>query len=166
MDSMKSERCASNLFSDTSPLICGDKNNSDTDQIKFTLDSVTEAGGANFSQGQRQLICLARALLRKCKVVILDEATASVDSQTDTKIQETIRQEFAGSTIICIAHRLRFDKQCFNSSTIIDYDKILVLDKGKVAQFGTPKELISQEGIFQNMCKQSDEFDSLLKSAK
>jgi ABC-type multidrug transport system fused ATPase/permease subunit len=163
---MKSEASTSDLFSDTTPLIGGDKTNSGTDQIKFTLDTVTETGGANFSQGQRQLICLARALLRKCKVVILDEATASVDSQTDSKIQETIRQEFSGSTIICIAHRLRFDKNGLIFSTIIDYDKILVLDKGKVAQFGTPKELISEVGIFQNMCKQSDEFDSLLKSAK
>ena len=76
--------------------------------------------------GQRQILALARALVRRSKVIILDEATASVDHATDERIQQTLRSEFKESTLITIAHRLR---------TIMDYDKILVLDEGKVAEY-------------------------------
>merc|ERR1712142_699030 len=89
---------------------------------------VTE-GGENLSVGQRQLICLARALLRKTKVLILDEATAAVDLETDALIQSTIRKEFHDCTILTIAHRL---------NTIMDYDKIMVLDSGHLVEFDSP----------------------------
>ena len=82
--------------------------------------------------GQRQLLCLARALLRKPKILCLDEATASVDIQTDALIQKLIRLHFADTTIITIAHRLH---------TILDYDLVLVLEEGKVSEFGAPAQL-------------------------
>jgi ABC-type multidrug transport system fused ATPase/permease subunit len=98
------------------------------------LDFAVSEGGDNLSVGQRQLICLARALLRKSKILVLDEATAAVDVETDDLIQKTIRKEFASSSIITIAHRL---------NTVIDYDRILVLDEGEVAEFDTPQRLMS-----------------------
>ncbi|KAJ3104877.1 hypothetical protein HDU96_008773, partial [Phlyctochytrium bullatum] len=120
----------------------------------LTLDTVVAEGGSNFSQGQRQLLCLARALLKSSKVAVLDEATASVDKETDARIQETIRgPEFENVTVLAIAHRL---------STVADYDLILVLDKGKVVQFGSPYELIQQGGgIFRGMCEESGELEEL-----
>ncbi|KAJ3319360.1 hypothetical protein HDV06_006387 [Boothiomyces sp. JEL0866] len=123
----------------------------------ITLETVVTEGGHNFSQGQRQLLCLARAILKQSKVIILDEATASIDHDTDLKIQETIRDRFNTSSLLCIAHRL---------STIMDYDKILVLDKGKVVQFDTPYNLINVEGIFKNMCLESNEFEHLIQISK
>ncbi|KAF9419736.1 hypothetical protein BGZ94_009323 [Podila epigama] len=120
------------------------------------LDSEVHENGNNFSQGQRQLIGLARALLKQSKIIILDEATASVDHETDARIQATIRQEFKESTLLTIAHRLR---------TIIDFDKVLVMDHGKVVQFDTPYNLIREEGIFRGMCQRSGEFELLLEMA-
>ncbi|KAI8879095.1 P-loop containing nucleoside triphosphate hydrolase protein [Backusella circina FSU 941] len=90
------------------------------------LDTVVTEGGKNFSQGQRQLLCLARALLKRNRVVLMDEATASVDFETDRAIQKTIATEFSDSTILCIAHRL---------FTVIEYDRILVLDQGQIVEF-------------------------------
>jgi ATP-binding cassette subfamily C (CFTR/MRP) protein 1 len=105
---------------------------------------VTE-GGDNLSVGQRQLVCLARALLRKSKILVLDEATAAVDVETDELIQKTIRKEFAECTIITIAHRL---------NTVIDYDRILVLDAGKVVEFDPPDELMrNPNSLFHSMAK-------------
>ncbi|KAJ2845033.1 hypothetical protein J3B02_004790, partial [Coemansia erecta] len=102
-----------------------------------SLDEEIVSQGQNLSLGQRQLVALARALLRKSKLIIMDEATASVDYETDEKMQQVIRgHEFANSTILCIAHRLR---------TVIDYDRILVLDAGRVAEFDSPKTLLQDE---------------------
>ncbi|XP_063042992.1 multidrug resistance-associated protein 1 isoform X2 [Engraulis encrasicolus] len=103
-------------------------------------------GGENLSLGQRQLVCLARALLRKTKVLVLDEATAAVDLETDNLIQSTIRTQFEDCTVLTIAHRL---------NTIMDYTRVLVLDKGQVAEFGSPSSLIGQKGIFYKMAKDS-----------
>ena len=100
-------------------------------------------GGENLSVGQRQLVCLARALLRKTKVLILDEATAAVDLETDDLIQATIRKEFVDSTVMTIAHRL---------NTIMDYDRIMVLDKGRLVEFASPEELLGDtKSIFYGM---------------
>ncbi|KAF8533369.1 P-loop containing nucleoside triphosphate hydrolase protein [Trichophaea hybrida] len=99
--------------------------------IFLDLQSPVSESGNNLSQGQRQLVCLARALLRAPKVLIMDEATAAIDYKTDFKIQETIRE--LQSTTITIAHRLR---------SVVDYDRIVVIDQGEVKEFGTPYELL------------------------
>uniref|UniRef100_A0AAR2KIZ5 ATP-binding cassette, sub-family C (CFTR/MRP), member 3 n=1 Tax=Pygocentrus nattereri TaxID=42514 RepID=A0AAR2KIZ5_PYGNA len=108
------------------------------------LDLECSEGGENLSVGQRQLVCLARALLRKTRILILDEATAAIDLETDDLIQSTIRTQFEDCTIFTIAHRL---------NTIMDYTRFLVLDKGQVAEFDTPVNLITQKGIFYGMAK-------------
>ncbi|KAL2914170.1 Transporter of the ATP-binding cassette (ABC) [Polyrhizophydium stewartii] len=125
-------------------------------QFSISLDTPVSEGGSNFSQGQRQLLCLARALARRSRVIVLDEATASVDAETDLRIQDTIRTEFADSTVITIAHRLK---------TVMDYDKILVLDKGSLAQFGAPSDLVRHDGIFRSMCAETNEIDELIRIA-
>ncbi|XP_034564588.1 canalicular multispecific organic anion transporter 2 isoform X1 [Notolabrus celidotus] len=111
-------------------------------QAKLELEC--SEGGENLSVGQRQLVCLARALLRKTRILILDEATAAIDLETDDLIQSTIRTQFEDSTVFTIAHRL---------NTIMDYTRVLVLDKGQIAEFDTPANLISQRGIFYSMAK-------------
>lgn len=122
------------------------------------LNSEILEGGSNLSQGQRQLICLARSLLRSPKVILLDEATASIDYLSDAKIQQTIREEFQDSTILTIAHRLR---------SIIDYDKILVMDAGEVKEYEHPYSLLlNKDSIFYSMCEDSGELDILIQLAK
>ncbi|KAM5139214.1 ATP-binding cassette sub-family C member 2 [Callospermophilus lateralis] len=106
---------------------------------------VSEAGD-NLSVGQRQLVCLGRALLQKSKILILDEATAAVDLETDQLIQTTIRNEFSQCTVITIAHRLH---------TIMDSDKIMVLDDGKIVEYGSPEELLENYGPFYSMAKEA-----------
>lgn len=117
----------------------------------LTLDNVVSEGGANFSQGQRQLVCLARAILQQPKVMIMDEATSAVDMETDGYIQQAIRSEFGSnmSSLLVIAHRL---------STIADFDKVLVLDEGQIVEMGSPRELLQIEGgAFQDLVRQSGE---------
>lgn len=117
------------------------------DPNRIHLDSVVEEDGLNFSLGQRQLMALARALVRGSQIIVCDEATSSVDMETDDKIQATIANGFKGKTLLCIAHRLR---------TIIGYDRICVMDKGRIAEMGPPLELWSMEGgIFRGMCDRS-----------
>ncbi|KAJ1820365.1 hypothetical protein LPJ75_000958, partial [Coemansia sp. RSA 2598] len=113
-----------------------------------SLDAEIKENGQNLSLGQRQLVALARALVRRSRLIIMDEATASVDFDTDDRIQRTIRgAEFSDSTLFCIAHRLR---------TIIDYDRVLVLDKGQIVEFDTPWNLLSKEGgLFKGMCEKT-----------
>ncbi|KAJ8246363.1 hypothetical protein GJAV_G00266900 [Gymnothorax javanicus] len=108
------------------------------------LDLECSEGGENLSVGQRQLVCLARALLRKTRILILDEATAAIDLETDDLIQSTIRTQFEDCTVFTIAHRL---------NTIMDYTRVLVLDKGQISEFDTPTALISRKGIFYGMAK-------------
>jgi ABC-type multidrug transport system fused ATPase/permease subunit len=103
-------------------------------QQQRQLDLVVDEGGGNFSQGERQLLCLARALLRRPTVLVLDEATASVDAETDQFIQRTVRARFQGTTILEIAHRLH---------SIMDADKIVVLEAGRVSEYGPPCELLA-----------------------
>lgn len=113
------------------------------------LDCRITANGDNLSAGQRQLVCVARAVLRRACCVILDEATAQVDRENDRLIQETIRTAFADVTVLSIAHRL---------DTIIDFDRILVMDRGRAAEFDTPANLLRrQDGIFADLVAQTGE---------
>ena len=113
--------------------------------------------GTNFSMGQRQLLCMARAIVKKSKILVMDEATASVDHETDALIQNTVRHELS-CTVICVAHRLQ---------TIAFYDKVVVMSEGCVAEFGSPLELMLKEGsIFKSMCVSSGDYDGLLQIAR
>lgn len=104
--------------------------------LKAGLESKVSEGGSNFSVGQRQLVCLARAIIRNNKVLVLDEATANVDPQTDALIQTTIRKKFAECTVLTIAHRLH---------TVMDSDKVLVMDAGRMVEFDAPYVLLQNE---------------------
>jgi len=108
------------------------------------LDHDIVEGGENFSVGQRQLICLARAILRKTRILILDEATAAVDLETDALVQETIQTEFSNCTVLTIAHRI---------NTIANYDRIAVFSKGELVEMDTPANLLSEETIFKSFMR-------------
>merc|ERR1712125_74311 len=116
-------------------------------ELPSGLDSQVAEGGENFSQGQRQLLCIGRALLRKPKILVMDEATASIDNETDAAIQEMIRKNFRDATVLTIAHRL---------NTIMDSDRVLVLDEGRIAELDTPENLLAKEnGHFRAMVEKS-----------
>ncbi|KAG9088490.1 hypothetical protein FS749_002131 [Ceratobasidium sp. UAMH 11750] len=124
---------------------------------ELTLETKVSDGGNNFSHGQRQLLSLARALLRRSNVIVMDESTASVDFQIDAKIQRTIREEFGHAILLTIAHRLR---------TVIDYDRILVLDAGRVIEYNTPRNLLARRnGAFHAMCNKSGDYEELVRLA-
>jgi len=123
---------------------------------KKGLDSSIDEGGGNLSVGQKQLLCMARALIRKSKILILDEATSNVDGETDTLIQNTIRMAFKDCTVLTIAHRL---------NTIIDSDKILLLDGGEVAEFDSPETLLSNPNSkFAEMVEKARDNSGMKKS--
>ncbi|KAI8633111.1 ATP-binding cassette transporter protein [Xylariaceae sp. FL1651] len=128
-------------------LVAADAGPDDKEPGRIHLESIVEEDGLNFSLGQRQLMALARALVRGSRVIVCDEATSSVDMETDDKIQATMAASFRGKTLLCIAHRLR---------TIIGYDRICVMDAGTIAELGTPLELWDIDGgIFRGMCERS-----------
>ncbi|KAA6361566.1 MAG: putative ABC transporter, ATP-binding protein [Streblomastix strix] len=104
--------------------------------LPLGLDTQVAEGGSNFSAGQRQLICFGRAILNNCRIVVMDEATASVDVQTDAKIHKTIKEQFVDKTVIIIAHRL---------NTIMNSDRIMVMADGRVAELGKPKKLLQNK---------------------
>uniref|UniRef100_A0A8B9S7G7 Multidrug resistance-associated protein 4 n=1 Tax=Apteryx owenii TaxID=8824 RepID=A0A8B9S7G7_APTOW len=124
------------------------------------METQLAESGSNFSVGQRQLVCLARAVLKKNRILIIDEATANVDPRTDEFIQKTIREKFAQCTVLTIAHRL---------NTIIDSDKIMVLDAGRLKEYGEPYILLQEkDGLFYKMVQQvgKTEAASLIETAK
>ncbi|KAL3999294.1 F-box and leucine-rich repeat protein 13 [Sarotherodon galilaeus] len=130
------------------------------EELPGKLEAILAESGSNFSVGQRQLVCLARAILRKNRILIIDEATANVDPRTDELIQKTIRDKFEESTVITIAHRL---------NTIIDSDRILVLESGTIQEFDHPYTLLqNKEGALYRMVQQMGQAESasLLESAR
>lgn len=135
----------------------------------IALDTQVDARGENFSHGQRQVLSLCRALIRRSRLMLLDEATASMDYETDRGIQQVLRDNLraddadggdggngsdaaGGRTLVTIAHRLR---------TIIDYDAIVVMSAGRVVENGSPRELYARGGLFHDMVQHSGEVDSL-----
>lgn len=120
-----------------------------------SLNHQVSRGGLNISQGQRQLVCLARAMLQQPKIMLLDEATSAVDMDTDALIQKSLRERFTDSTLIVIAHRL---------STIIDFDKVLVMGDGQVLEFGCPHELYQRGNHFAGMVQGSGEAAYLIEA--
>eukprot|EP00064_Thunnus_orientalis_P009638 superscaffoldBa00001238_g9663 len=130
------------------------------EELPGKLETVLAESGSNFSVGQRQLVCLARAILRKNRILIIDEATANVDPRTDELIQKTIRDKFRECTVLTIAHRL---------NTIIDSDRILVLDSGSIQELDCPYTLLqNKEGALYKMVQQTGraEAAALLESAR
>uniref|UniRef100_A0A8C4VPV4 Multidrug resistance-associated protein 4 n=1 Tax=Gopherus evgoodei TaxID=1825980 RepID=A0A8C4VPV4_9SAUR len=130
------------------------------EELPDKMETQLAESGSNFSVGQRQLVCLARAILKKNKILIIDEATANVDARTDELIQKTIREKFAQCTVLTIAHRL---------NTIIDSDKIMVLDAGRLKEYNEPYILLQEkESLFYKMVQQvgKAEAAALIETAK
>ncbi|KAJ7456632.1 hypothetical protein FB451DRAFT_1048362 [Mycena latifolia] len=131
---------------------------SEMDEGKLTLDSEISSGGGNLSVGQRQILALARAIVRGSKLLILDEATSAIDYKTDTVIQASLRNELPKDvTVITVAHRLQ---------TILDADKIMVLDAGRIVEFDTPKALLkNKHGMLRALVDESGDKHALYKMA-
>ncbi|KDO25419.1 hypothetical protein SPRG_09361 [Saprolegnia parasitica CBS 223.65] len=122
-----------------------------TEELK--LESPIEENGENYSVGERQMLCMARALLRQSKIVVMDEATAAIDHETDQNLQQVIRTAFAKSTVLTVAHRL---------DTVLDCDRIMVFDQGRCVQCDTPQALIDAgEGIFFELCDEGGYLDRI-----
>lgn len=138
--------------------------NGETSNANFTerlsLTTTVNAKGENFSHGQRQVLSLCRILVRRSKLMLLDEATSSMDMETDEAIQKALRDEFSDNEgksrcLITIAHRLQ---------TISDYDKVVVMGSGEVLEHGSPAELMQQKGHFYDMWLHSNEEDTPSRS--
>lgn len=119
-----------------------------------SLDDLVAESGSNFSAGERQLLALARALLRRPKILLMDEASSSIDKAADARLQSFIKDAFAASTVITIAHRLL---------SVCEYDRILVLDAGQVVEYDSPKALLSKgpSSPFYQLCAKSTERDEI-----
>lgn len=116
-----------------------------------TLETFIENSGAKYSSGQKQLVCLARAAIAKCKILVLDEATANMDHETDKLLISVVDDIFADCTVITIAHRLH---------SILKCDRVIVLDQGNIIEFENPKVLMERKGtLFRKMCKESSKMD-------
>ncbi|XP_044266059.1 probable multidrug resistance-associated protein lethal(2)03659 [Tribolium madens] len=124
----------------------------DVSELPDGLQSYVAEGGSNFSVGQRQLVCLARALIRNNKILVMDEATANVDPYTDALIQNTIRKKFADCTVLTIAHRLH---------TVMDSDRILVMNSGRVEEFDHPYQLLNNRGLLFNLVQTTGKVTAL-----
>ncbi|KIM77069.1 hypothetical protein PILCRDRAFT_825608 [Piloderma croceum F 1598] len=125
------------------------------DNATVTLDTLVEAGGSNFSLGQRQIVALTRALGLKSKLFILDEATAAIDHNTDNIIQQAIHTELSkDTTVITVSHRLQ---------TIMDSDRVMVLAAGHLTEFDSPAALLMQGGLFKGMVDESLDREKLRK---
>ncbi|PCH33304.1 hypothetical protein WOLCODRAFT_135046 [Wolfiporia cocos MD-104 SS10] len=131
----------------------------ETDESRITLDSQISSGGSNLSVGQRQILALARAIIRQSKLLILDEATSAIDYATDTIIQNSLRRELSNDvTLLTIAHRLQ---------TIMDADKIMVLDAGRIVEFGAPRDLLKNEkGKLRALVDESGDREALYAMAE
>jgi ABC-type multidrug transport system fused ATPase/permease subunit len=131
---------------------------SDAEDGRLSLDSAISSGGSNLSVGQRQILALARAIVRGSKLLILDEATSAIDYKTDSIIQSSLRNDLSGeTTLITVAHRLQ---------TIMDADKIMVLDAGRIVEFGSPIDLLRLDnGVLRSLVDESGEKETLLEMA-
>jgi len=131
---------------------------SELDENKITLDTQIASSGGNLSVGQRQIIALARAMVRRSKLLILDEATSAIDYKTDNVIQSSLRRELGGDvTVITVAHRLQ---------TIMDSDKIMVLDAGNIVEFDSPQELLKlSDGQLRSLVDESGDRELLYAMA-
>lgn len=112
-----------------------------------SLETFIENSGANYSSGQKQLVCLARAAIAKCKILVLDEATANMDDETEIMLNKVIEEIFSDCTVLAIAHRLH---------SLLKSDRILVLDRGNIVEYDQPKVLMERrDGMFYKMCQDS-----------
>ena len=133
------------------------QSSSSSSSEKSVLERPIAESGSNLAVGERQLLCLARALIRGARVLIMDEATANVDPATDEKIQAVIRRELSSATVLTVAHRL---------GTIIYYDLVMVLDKGKVVEMAPPAQLLADPSTtFYGMCQKTGDLEALIAEA-